>query len=151
MGCLTCKSITGERRISPGPTIYETEHWLVEHAYPCSIRGWLVLVLKRHAQALHELTEQECRELGELQGKGARVLSRVLNCEKEYSMCLAEAEGFNHVHAHLVGKPRDLPAELRGVRIFALLKPGEDTVQPQVVARFCEELREEFAKMEDAR
>jgi diadenosine tetraphosphate (Ap4A) HIT family hydrolase len=108
-------------------------------------------VLKRHAQALHELTKQECRELGELQGKSARVLFRVLDCEKEYSMCLAEAEGFNHVHVHLVAKPRGLPAELRGVRIFALLKPGEDTVPPQAVARFCEELREEFVKMEDAR
>lgn len=151
MNCLTCKSISGEQRISPGPTIYETAHWLVEHAYPCSIKGWLVLVLKRHAQALHELTEQEFRELGELQGISARVLFRVLDCEKEYSMCLAEAEGFNHIHVHLVARPRHLPAELRGVRMFALLKPGEGTVPTRDIERFCQELQGEFLKMEGAR
>ncbi|HEX8219099.1 MAG TPA: HIT family protein [Chloroflexia bacterium] len=151
MDCLTCKSISGERRISPGPTIYETAHWLVEHAYPCSMKGWLVLVLKRHAQALHELTEQESRELGELQGMTTRVLFDVLDCEKEYSMCLAESAGFNHIHVHLVAKPRDLPAELRGVSIFALLKPGENTVPPGDIERFCEELQGEFVKMEGVR
>lgn len=54
--CFTCLSNTGERRISPGKTIYEGQHWLVEHAYPCGLVGWLVIVLRRHAQALHELT-----------------------------------------------------------------------------------------------
>ncbi len=147
MDCLTCKSISGARRISPGPTIYETEHWLVEHAYPCGMRGWLVLVLKRHAEALHELTDEEFRELGELQGRTARVLSRVLACEKEYFMCLAEGEGFKHIHAHMVAKPHGLPAELRGTGIFAMLKPGEDTVPPQDIARFCEVLREESTRV----
>ncbi len=147
MECLTCKSISGERRISPGPTIYETEHWLVEHSYPCKMKGWLVLVLKRHTPALHELTADEFREIGELQGKVTGVLHRALDCEKEYVMCLAEAEGFNHVHMHVVAKPHGLPAELRGVRIFDMLRvDAEAAVPPQEIAQFCEQLREEFQR-----
>ena len=147
MECFTCKSISGERRISPGPTIYETTHWLVEHAYPCGMVGWLVLVLKRHAAALHELTDAEFEELGPLQGKVARVLARALDCGKEYAICFAEAEGFNHVHIHMVPRPHDLPDELRGPRIFAMLKVGEEGAVPREdIARFCEELHEEFSR-----
>ena len=47
MECLTCKSNSGEQRISPGPTIYEGQYWLVEHAYPVKRVGWIVIVLKR--------------------------------------------------------------------------------------------------------
>ena len=65
MECWTCKSNLGEKRISPGPTIYEGKYWLVEHAYPIKMIGWLVIVLKRHAEALHELTAHfvSCSEI----------------------------------------------------------------------------------------
>ncbi len=35
--CFTCQSISGEKRISPGPAIHEGNFWLVEHAYPCRL------------------------------------------------------------------------------------------------------------------
>ena len=63
MECWTCKSNIGEKRISPGPTIFEGQSWLVEHAYPVKTIGWIVIVLKRHAEALHELTIEEFIEL----------------------------------------------------------------------------------------
>ena len=69
MECWTCKSNTGEKRISPGPTIFEGEYWLVEHAYPVKTIGWLVIVLKRHAEALHELTPEEFAELAQIQAR----------------------------------------------------------------------------------
>lgn len=47
--CFTCLSNSGEKRISPGATIYEGQYWLVEHAYPVRRTGWIVIVLKRHA------------------------------------------------------------------------------------------------------
>ena len=43
MECLICCSISGERRISPGPFIYEGAYWLVDHAYPTLLKGWLVI------------------------------------------------------------------------------------------------------------
>jgi diadenosine tetraphosphate (Ap4A) HIT family hydrolase len=76
MECLSCRSISGEKRISPGPVIYEGTYWLVDHAYPTSHLGWLVIVLKRHAEALHELSREEFAELAEIQYKLAQVMRR---------------------------------------------------------------------------
>ena len=86
MDCLTCKSISGEKRISPGPTIHEARFWYIEHAYPCKLKGWLVLVLKRHVEALHDLTQEEFLELGELQFRLSRLLSDELKAAKILAM-----------------------------------------------------------------
>ena len=74
MDCYTCRSLSGERRISPGPTIVEGRYWMLEHAYPTCLKGWLVIVLKRHVEALHGLTREEFIELGELQALAVRLL-----------------------------------------------------------------------------
>ena len=96
MECWTCRSNTGEKRISPGPTIFEGKHWLVEHAYPVKLSGWLVIVLKRHAEALHELTVEEFTEPGQIQAGLVPILYEELHCEKEYVVCYAEMEHFRH-------------------------------------------------------
>ena len=148
MECLTCQSISGEKRISPGPTIYNGKFWLVEHAYPCKLKGWLVLVLKRHVEALHELTRDEFLELADLQHKLARLVFQELDCEKEYSVCLAEAEHFHHIHFHLVPKPKDLPDEIKATRIFAMLQVEEkDAIPPDEIRKLCYYLRTRFEQM----
>lgn len=124
-GCLSCASLAGERPISPGPAIFEGTHWVVEHAYPTALRGWLVLVLRRHAAALHALAGDEWAELGSLQRRAVELLRAELACEKEYTACFAEAPGFHHVHMHVVAKPAGLSEAYRGARIFGLLGPGD--------------------------
>src|SRR5512144_1443661 len=105
MECWTCRSNIGEKRISPGPTIFEGRYWFLEHAYPVKILGWLVIVLKRHAEALHELTAEEFAELGQLQAKAIPLLHETLHCEKEYISCYAEMENFRHIHIHVFARP----------------------------------------------
>ncbi len=145
MTCLTCLSNSGEQRISPGPTIHEGVYWYLEHAYPTTLKGWLVVVLKRHVEALHELTAEEFAELGLIQARATKLLFEVVDCEKEYLMCLAESEGFHHIHVHIVPKSRDLPDELKATRIFALLKAtAEEALPTQEVKAFCELLRERW-------
>ena len=140
--CYTCRSLSGQRRISPGPTIYEGRYWLIEHAYPTRMKGWLVIVLKRHVEALHELTHEEFGELGELQARAVRLLHEELDCDKEYVACFAEKEHFQHVHFHVVAKPRDLPDELKGTKIFAMINVAEAEALPREEIRaFCEELK----------
>ena len=144
--CYTCLANAGEMHISPGPIIYEGEHWKVDHAYPTQLVGWVVLVLKRHAEAMHELSADECLEMGVLIGRTARALREELGCEKEYVACFAEAEHFHHVHIHLVPRQANLPPELQGPRSFALLKPASaEAAAPQEVATLCERLRQRFA------
>ena len=146
MECYSCRSLSGEQRISPGPAIFDGEYWILEHAYPCRMKGWLVLVLKRHAEALHELSRAEFLELAELQEKTTKILHRELNSEKEYSICFAEAEHFHHVHFHIVAKSADLPKELKGPGIFAMLKGEDDPVLRQEIKEFCEYLAGKFAE-----
>ena len=146
LGCLSCKAVSGEKPISPGPPIHEGRHWLVDHAYPTALKGWLVIVTKRHVEALHDLAQDEFAELGELLGRTTRTLRNTLDYEKEYTMCFAEAEGFKHVHFHVVPKPYGLAPELRSARIFAMLNVDEHSPVPrEEIASFCRELREQFA------
>lgn len=139
--CYSCLANSGVRRISPGPVIYDGMYWTGDHAYPTKLVGWVVLVLKRHAEALHELSAAECAEMGELLGRVARALREETNCEKEYAACFAEADHFHHVHIHVIPKQADLPHELRGPRSFALLNPTPDELAaPAEVIAFCERL-----------
>jgi diadenosine tetraphosphate (Ap4A) HIT family hydrolase len=144
--CWSCLANEGTRRISPGPTIYEGEYWVLEHAYPTKLKGWLVVVLKRHAEALHALTYDEFAELAIIQARATKLLFEVLDCEKEYIMALAEAEHFHHVHVHIVPRARDLPPSLIGTGIFALLGDNaiDDAVPPEEIKAFCEVLRDQF-------
>lgn len=140
MECLTCLNLSGERRISPGPYIYQTTHWIVDHAYPTTQLGWLVILLKRHAEALHELTSEEFLELAEIEYKLVQAMHTDNSVQKEYLMCFAEGEGFQHVHIHVVPRSVAMPTELKGPRVFALLAVDEaHALAPQVVTAFCEE------------
>jgi len=146
MECWPCKSNSGEKRISPGPTIFEGIYWLVEHAYPVKIIGWIVIVLKRHAEALHELTAEEFFELAQIQAKLIPLLHEELHCEKEYVVCYAEIEHFRHIHFHVFAKPANFPDGLKGGKSFALLKiTPEEAVTPGKIISFCELLREKLS------
>ncbi len=144
--CWSCLANAGIKRVSPGVTIYEGKYWLVEHAYPTKLRGWLVLVLKEHKASLHELTPEEFAEMGTLIRRTVQLVHQRFDCAKEYVMILAEAEHFHHVHVHIVPRAEDLPESLRGPRIFALLgeKVRAEAIPPTEIAALCEELRADF-------
>jgi diadenosine tetraphosphate (Ap4A) HIT family hydrolase len=122
--CLSCQATRGMIRLSPAPRILETKHWVIEHAGSVSVKGWLVLVVKRHCTALHELTEAEMVELGKLTRFISRALHAILKTEKEYLMQFAEGAGFPHVHVHIVARLPKWPKRLRGPRVLKAM--GED-------------------------
>jgi diadenosine tetraphosphate (Ap4A) HIT family hydrolase len=135
------------QRISPAHSVYEGTFWLVEHAYPAGLLGWMVIVLKRHLAALHELSDAEFQELGRIQPALVAELSETLHSEKEYVACFAEGEHFRHVHFHVVAVPKDLPPTMRGARSFQLLQINEDeAVKPQDVRALCDSLRPRLAE-----
>jgi diadenosine tetraphosphate (Ap4A) HIT family hydrolase len=145
MECLVCKSNSGEKRISPGPTIYEGKYWLVEHAYPTKVKGWLVIVLKRHAVSLHELREEEFTELGKIEFTIIKLLHSTLHSEKEYVSCYAEKGEFSHIHFHIFAKPSDLAKEYLGTNSFKFINISEDEAIPRKeIALLCNILREKM-------
>jgi diadenosine tetraphosphate (Ap4A) HIT family hydrolase len=141
--CWSCPSLSGERRISPGPFIHEGRYRMVDHAYPTRLPGWLVLVLKRHAGALHELSAEETAEMGDLIRRSCQVLHAVTGCQKEYISLYAEAPHFTHLHVHIVPRAADLPGGLRGPRIFGQLS-AEGAIAPWAVRALSKELRARF-------
>lgn len=148
--CYSCLANAGVRPVSPGPRIYEGAYWNVDHAHPTKLPGWLVLVLKRHAAALHELRREELVEMGELLARVTTLLHSELGSVKEYISCFAEAEHFNHVHIHVVPRTADLPHALWGPRSFALLNPSAaDAVPPSEIMALSERLRERMLSLAD--
>ena len=98
-----------------------TDHWRVAHAFDTSLPGWLVVLPHEHVASLSELSEPAALELGPLLSGLSRALERVTGCTKAYVLFLAEAEGFSHVHLHVVPRMPDQPPEERGPRIFSRL------------------------------
>lgn len=131
MDCYACSNISGEKPLSPDGIIYHGNFWIIDHAYPTTLPGWIVIVLKRHATALHELTKEEFLELAELQEKVLRLLHQELHCEKEYIAAFGEANHFNHIHFHIIPKTEIITKELRGPRSFALLKVEDIKLIPR--------------------
>ncbi|MFK0194731.1 HIT family protein [Kitasatospora sp. NPDC090308] len=100
------------------------EHWRVAHAVDCALPGWLVLLPRRHLESMAELTGAEAASLGVWQVRLARALEVVTGCRKAYVAQFGEAEGFAHVHFHVVPRAEELPVEWRGPRVFGLLGAG---------------------------
>lgn len=96
-------------------------HWRVAHAFGTAQPGWLVVLPRRHVLALDELSEAEAAALGPVLRAVTAALREVTGCAKTYVALFAEAEGFGHVHFHVIPRHADLDPQLRGPRIFALM------------------------------
>ena len=145
MGSTSSTFSPGTPRISPGPPIYVGTYWQVEHAYPSKLVGWLVIVLRRHATALHELTPEEFVEFGSVLELTVRAVHAALGPKKEYAACYAEARGFEHIHFHVVPRAHDMLEEFMGAGSFELLRVSpSEAVDPVAVRAFCESLQKVF-------
>jgi diadenosine tetraphosphate (Ap4A) HIT family hydrolase len=58
-------------------------------------------------------------------------LEIVTGCVKTYLMQFSEAEGFSHVHLHLVPRMADQPEDARGPRVFGYLTENRDQWIPE--------------------
>ncbi len=108
-----------------------TDHWRVAHAFDSSLPGWLVVLPHEHVASLSELNPDAALELGPLLSRLSGALEQVTGCLKAYVLFLAEAEGYAHVHLHVVPRMADQPAEERGPRIFARLGRPEGERLPE--------------------
>ena len=124
-GCYSCKQEGRFDRLPVRERIAADHYWRVAHVLDTAMPGWLVLVPRRHVTAIADLTDAEAAGLGLWQVRLSRALRNVTGCIKTYSIQFAEAQGFQHVHFHLVPRPADLSPQYRGPRIFELLNVPE--------------------------
>ncbi len=120
--CLTCRITRGDIP-SPGGVIYEDDLWQLQHDIePVSLVGWLILKPLRHVEAFADLTEREAATFGPLTRRITRAMTEVLQPVKIYLSLYAEAQGFAHLHVHLIPRYADTPPERRGPRIFDYMR-----------------------------
>ena len=137
--CHVCRQNGQLAMLPPRERIGVDEYWRVAHAFDTGLEGWLVLVPRRHVTSVADLTDTEASALGLWQVRPSRALAAVTGCVKTYVIQFAEAEGFSHVHFHVVPRSADLPARLRGGAIFGLLGvPSELAVPTATMDRLAE-------------
>ena len=120
MDCFNCRN-TALESLPPRESIVRTQHWRGGHAFNTTLPGWLVLAPLRHVAALDELPAEAHAELGTLLGSLSGALRTVTGCVKTYVMQFSEAEGFDHLHVHLVPRMADHPDDLKGPNVFGYL------------------------------
>lgn len=143
--CKTCE-LTARRDAGTAPlwdSIHRTRFWDVAHCYNTSLPGWMVLVLRRHAEAIDELTEEEAVELGQLLQRVSKALKVVTGCRKTYVVQFAEAAEHPHVHFHVIPRMADQPAERRAMGIFSCLGvPESERVSEETMNALAVKIRQ---------
>jgi diadenosine tetraphosphate (Ap4A) HIT family hydrolase len=119
-GCYACDQESAAT-LPPCEDVVHTDHWRVAHAFNSTLPGWLVLLPNRHVTSFTQLTQEAADELGGLVRRLGIALEEVTGCVKTYLMQFSEAEGFSHLHLHLVPRLPDHPVDARGPRVFAYL------------------------------
>lgn len=134
---------------SPPPERAESEAlhrvsgWRVALASDVPLPGWLVAVPDRHVVRLDDLTDTEATGLGPLLRLCSKVLATVTSSTKSYIAFFGEAEGFEHLHIHVIPRAPELAAEMRGPKVFELLAlAGESAAQDD--AGLTQRLRRAF-------
>ncbi|GGK21115.1 hypothetical protein GCM10011583_61320 [Streptomyces camponoticapitis] len=125
LDCYACSKEAEFDDLPPRECVAHDQHWRVAHDFNTALPGWLVLLPRRHVVAVHELSNAEASALGVWQVALSRALRSVSGCAKTYVVQFAEAEGFAHVHFHIVPRMADLRPEHRGPGIFELLRRPE--------------------------
>lgn len=140
--CYACSKEAEFDDLSPCECVAYDQHWRVAHAFNTAVPGWLVLLPRRHVAAVHDLTDAEASALGMWQVKLSRALRNMTGCVKTYVVQFAEAEGFAHVHFHIVPRMPDLHPEHRGPGIFELLRrPQQERVTTDQADKIAHSLR----------
>jgi diadenosine tetraphosphate (Ap4A) HIT family hydrolase len=119
-GCYSCDQ-QAEASLPPRDDVVRTDHWRVAHAFNSTLPGWLVLLPTGHITSFTQLTPDAADELGGLVRRMSHALEQVTGCVKTYLMQFSEAEGFSHLHLHLVPRLADHPDDARGPKVFAFI------------------------------
>jgi diadenosine tetraphosphate (Ap4A) HIT family hydrolase len=107
--------------LPPREAIVLEESWRVAHAFDSALPGWLVAVPLRHVTSFDELSDAEASSFGPLVRRCSAALREVTGCSKTYLAFFAEAEGFAHLHVHLVPRMPWFGPDHVGPQVFGLL------------------------------
>jgi len=120
-GCYPCSMNARNESLPPRESLVVGDSWRVAHAFDSALPGWLVVMPLRHVGALEELSEAEAAPLGSLLWRASSALRSVTGATKSYLMFFAEADGFSHLHIHVVPRMSSFTPDQIGPRVFDFL------------------------------
>jgi diadenosine tetraphosphate (Ap4A) HIT family hydrolase len=117
----------GERVLARGRFVV---HPLPE---PSPVPGWLVVAPRRHVEQVDGLDAGEQRALGPLLAEVAAAVRAETGCERVYLSVFAEV--LPHLHVHVIARPKDLPPEERGPRVFTSERRADEAERAALFRR----------------
>jgi diadenosine tetraphosphate (Ap4A) HIT family hydrolase len=113
-GCLVCDEIEGRIEL-PGGFLWQAEEAVAFHMPPLPDRGapepylgHLLVVTRRHAASIAELTDAEAAAVGVAATRVAAALVRVAGATRVHTSVIGT--GVAHFHEHLLPRYADTPA-----------------------------------------
>ena len=123
--CHTCELNAQADDLPLRERLYLDPCWRVAHGWS-SLPGWLVVALRRHAEALNELTAEEAVELGAILRAASISLKQIVGCDKTYVILFAEHPRYPHVHFHVVPRMHWFTDDDRSTAVFRFLNVAEE-------------------------
>lgn len=141
--CPACRTIRGEAP-PPGGVVLETPRWMfVLRSDPPFVAGQGVLLLRRHAEDLSGLTDDEAQELGVLVRRIAAAYQAVLAPARVHVGIYSEL--VRHLHVHFTPRTPRMPAShialamlthvAAGMRSIGIIRRIADPEVADVAAR----------------
>ena len=122
--CHICEQNARAHDLPPRECVYLDENWRVAHGWS-SLPGWLVVALRRHVEALDELTAEEAAALGPILRAASVALKQAVGCGKTYVILFAEHPRYPHVHLHVVPRMDWFTENDRSTAVFRFLNVPE--------------------------
>lgn len=122
LGCAECAIVKGGILPRGKPALSRGVFVVHPRAEDAAVPGWMIIAPVRHVEQWDDLSPREQTELGTLIGVVTEALRAETDAEKIYVNVFAEV--LAHLHVHVIARTAEVPAELRGPRIF--LSAGAD-------------------------
>lgn len=99
MDCFACRVATGDH-VPQGGLVLDRQGFVAFHAEDVAVPGYLILLPRRHVEAVGALLDAEARVLGGLLAELARAVGALPQVERVYVASVGEL--VRHVHFHLL-------------------------------------------------
>lgn len=136
-GCLLCAIENAE----DSSVVFRDELWAAEVVPGYEVPGWVILRVRRHAERITGLSDEELDSFGRRARDVVAAVSEVMNAPSTYLLVFGE----NYPHFHVLVAPRgdEVPADRRAGDI---LKLRLESVDPVAARQVVPALRTAFAR-----
>ncbi|MFF8415251.1 hypothetical protein [Streptomyces omiyaensis] len=139
-GCLMC----GLERNEDANVVFRDPLWSGERVPGYDVPGWFVLRVRRHAERITGLDEDELASFGRRARDLAAAVTEATGAPATYLMVFGE--NHPHFHALVTARGEDVPADRRSGNILRLLAEHAD---PEAAARLVPAVRRAYDLLAD--